>query len=683
LFSSTAFASAPAQLLEKAPIRFEPNGGQVSPSALWTARGPGYAFAFTRDATLLHFADRTIRLKLDGANPSARYAASDQASVSTSYFLGGVRATVPGFHKLRRIGVYPGIDMIYYGAGRQLEYDFEIAPGADPSRIGLRFEGADAIRLNGRGEVVLSISSGEVTQRVPVVYQRRSSGAIVSVEAHYLVADGDPGMIRLSLGGYDPAEPLIVDPTLLFTTYLTGSGFDSSTAIAHDSHGFYYVGGDTYSTDFELVGDSYNVFDEGNRDTWVMKLNPLASSPDQIIVYSTYYGGTGSDFLKSLAVDAAGVIYFGGATSSSDIPMVNSYASANPNSNNVHGFFAVIDPAQSGAAGLLYSTYFGGTNTDEIDGIAVGGGKVYLTGFTNSSDFPKGGPYASAYVAGQDAFVAEFDISQGGASSLAASAYLSGSADDYGRAVAVDTKGLVYVAGSTFSPDFPISANANQSAYTAVGDIFLTQIDLNAGKIVYSTYLGGSGVDEAKRIFIEPSGRVALTGYTLSPDFPITQNAAQPLFGGTQNTDGTSNAFLSILDPTAQSARGLVYSTYFGGSGGEIAYGLSRDSSGNYVLGGFTISTDLPVTTNALNPVSAGGGSDGFLAVINPSAPPLNSLVYSSYITSPGLQSVSGVDVDAAGNIYVTGSTTSNIFSFPKPSSPGDSDAFLLVLSLK
>jgi len=680
--SLASWAATPAQLLATAPVRFEPNRGQARKEALWTARGMGYAFAFTADAAVLRLGNRAVRLTFDGSNRAASFQGVEEAPGRTNYFTGSFRGSVPGFRKLRRSGVYPGVDVVYYGNGQQLEYDFEIAPGADPSRIRLKFDGADDVRLNPQGDLVLQLGSGEVTQRLPVVYQKRPSGETVAIAASYRM--DNHGLVRLTLGAYRADEQLVIDPAILYTTYINGSGTDAAIAIAHDSQGFIYLAGNTNSIDFPLQGTPYQLFDNGNQDAMFVKLDPTPPGNDGQVIYGTYLGGTGQETLLGMAVDpATGLVYLTGSTASLDFPVTSGAYLASITANS-HMFLSVIDPNQ-GTSGLIYSTYFGGTNFEEGDGIAVSGGLIYVVGTTNSTDLPTfspnttAAPYQTALAGDADAFVAEFDPTQSGPSSLVASTYLGGSNDDFARTIAIDANGKVYVAGRTHSFDYPIAGNAYDGTYQPGGDIFLTEIDLNAEALVYSTFLGGSNLDEADKLVLDPSGRIALTGMTLSADYPVTQNAEQPML------KGISNTFLTILDPSQPPAQALFYSTYFGGSVAEVSTGLRLDAAGKYYLSGYTISPDLPVSGNALNPTSAGGGVDGFVAVINPSADAFHSLVYSSYITSTGYQIAYDVDVDPAGVIYVTGVSNGNLFTPDQAqhtSGQGNPDVFLLIFTL-
>jgi len=711
-------ASTPtaAKLLESTPIRFEPNSGLQPGSIRWTARGRGYSFAFTDRATLLRVADRTVRLTFPGANHSTanhRFQGEQPQRAPTNYFLGlknneQKRLSVPAFGRLRETGVYRGIDVVYYGNGGELEYDFEIAPGADPSRIRMRFDGADAVRLNDRGEIVLTLDSGEIVQHLPVVYQRRASGEIVNVEAAYRIARD--GTVRLAIAAYNPAEPLIVDPGITYAGYLSGSIADFGVAIAHDSQGILYLAGNTYSTDFPNTSNAYLTANAGNLDIWLMQLDPVSNT----VLYSSYLGGPANDMMQAMTIDQNGVFYITGSSVSGDFPVSAGALISTNSALIVTGFVSMIDPTQ-GTNGLIYSSYIGGSTTgdaDEGDGIAVANGKIYVTGVTTSADFPiAGAPYQPTIGGSSDAFVVEFDPTQSGNASEVAATYLGGVADDRGRTIAVDAAGLVYVAGTTFSFGFPVVINAYQQAYAGGGDGFLSVLNLNTGGLVYSTFLGGSSQDEVKKMVIDPAGNVAMTGYTLSGDFPVTLNAYQNDFGG------TSNAFLAILNIQAsQLGVGLTYSTYYGGTGGEVAYDLKLDAYGRYYLCGYTLSQDLPVTQDALYPHSFGASNDGFIAVIDPSASRAsgNGLVYATYITGPGAQAAYGVDVlnaPASGSsraidgrsidggsiarhsavtnpvvqIFSTGSTTSNVFPFGAAQNlnPGKSSVFVLGIELQ
>ncbi len=659
--SLAASSTGATQLLETAPIRFEPNAG-IQPSQIrWIARGQGYAFAFTDRATMLRLADRTVQLKFPGSNRDRQFRGESRQSVSTNYFIEQKRASVPAFAKLRVSEVYPGIDVVYYGNGREMEYDFEIAPGADPSRIRIQFEGADAVTLNDAGEVVLTLGSGEVKQRAPIVYQRRASGEIAHIDAKYRI--GPDGVVRLALAGYDPKAKLIVDPVITYTGYLAGTIADTGIAIAHGANGVMYMAGNTVSIDFPTSVDGFQTVNNGGQDIWLMVLDP--SKGGAAIVYSTYLGGASDDTLKAMTIDQNGVFYITGATVSVAFP-VSASAIPYTSAGLSHAFVSMVDPSQ-GANGLIYSTYLAGSQTEEGDGIAVASGKIYVTGTTNSDDFPMAGtPLQGTRSVSFDAFVAEIDPTQSGAASEVFGTYLGGSGADAGRTIAVDAAGLVYVAGSTYSFDFPLSANAYQPGNHDDGDGFLAVLNPATGALVYSTFLGGSSTDEIKKILIDPAGRVAMTGYTLSFDFPVSQNAYQPVFGG------VANAFLAILDLKAsQAGAGLTYSTFYGGTGGEVAYDLKLDAAGHYYLCGYTLSPDLPVTPNAVSPNSGGAGLDGFIAVIDPAAAPTggNALVYATYVTSSdGFQIVYGIDVDAAGVVYATGFTTGVIF--PAGSAP-------------
>jgi hypothetical protein len=666
------------RLLAGAPIRFEaierPDHRQE-----WTAHGPGFEYRFFDQTIAVRVGDRFARIAFEGAQPVRQFEAYDPTPSKVQYFIGTSRSERPGFFHLRQKNVYPGIDVVYYGRGQDLEYDFEVAPGADPSRIRLRFPGADDFRINANGEVLLTLGTQKLGQRAPVVYQRRSANEVVAVESQYTIHPD--GAVRLKLGDYNPAEKLIVDPVIAYTAYLSGSNNETPVSCIVDAQGMVYIGGSTRSTDLPLSSNpnNYQIVQGGTQDAFVVKLNPNASSADQVFVYGTYFGGGADETLRGLAVDAKGLLYLTGTTSSSssNFPL-SSGAFQSTVSVNKHVFVSVIDPSQAPASALVYSTFLGGTNFEEPYGIAVAKGKVFVTGYTTSDDFPVGNAYQVARVGGYDAFVTEIDPTQSGFASLIGSTFFGGSGQDIARAITVDSAGFVYIAGVTYSGDLPVTGNAYQRFYQGVGDAFIAKIDMTAAQLLYCSYFGTGDTEEAKKILVEPSGRVAIAGYTVSSAFPVTPNALQPVFGG------GSDAFLSIFDLTQPGPQQLAYSTYFGGSDAEVAYEMKRDASGKYYLGGYTLSKDLPITGDALNPGSDFGGVDGFVAVINPAAPLGKGLAYSSYYTSGGNQIVYALDVDSKGNIYVTGVATANVFpaGFAAHTSGfGNQDLFFSVVS--
>ena len=665
-----------SDVYSRIPLRFE-----AMDVNKWVAHGPGFGVGFRQDGTFIQFGNRGLKLSLEGreahGNKGARFEGLDKSPVQTNYFGRKFRA-VDAFGRLRQTGVYPGIDIVYYGKGQTLEYDFELAPGADPSQIRMRFEGVDSIRLGAHGQVILQLGDRQITQNPPVVYQRQAEHQIAGVPSSYVMeADGSIG---ITLGSYDPSRALVVDPTILFTGYLAGTSADVPIGIAHDKNGLIYLAGYTFSPDFPLVGTAYTPnFLTTAQQAFTTVMTPLDKNGNYI-TYSGFFSGAFGDYLTAMAVDANGVFYLTGYTDDATFPVTpNAYLTTNGGVRR--DFMAVLDSNLPAAAGLTYCTYFGGTTMDIPTGIAVGGGKIYLTGYTNSADYPvTAGAYQSTLPGGSfDGFVAEFDTSQSGTASLVASTYLGGAGTDTPRSIAVAADGQAWITGYTRSSDFPSTPNSFRPFYSGAGDAFLSRLDLNAMALTYSTFLGGSQQDQATRVLVEPSGHVAVTGFTLSNDFPVTPSALQ------SKQAGGGDAFLTIIDPTAQDfTKALVYSTYFGGSDVDVAYDMRFDAAGKYYLCGYTLSLDLPIQ-NAISPASDLGSVDAFVAVIDPAASPLEALVYSSYITGPGYQVAYGVDVDAQNNIYVTGTVLGDVFAGagePKPPPESNLNLFLLVFAL-
>jgi hypothetical protein len=666
-----AFAAPSAKIIQTAPIQFEQTGSE------WTARGLGYAFRFEKTGTAMRLGDSTLRMTFENSNPSAPFTGLDRSAHPTNSFRGQTYQRIENFARLRRTGIYPGIDLLYYSRNGELEYDFEVAPHADPSRIAMDIEGADSTHLNDRGDLLISLAGKELIERSPSVYQRRESGELVAVNASYKI--GKDGKVRFNIGTYDRSAALVIDPSIAYVAYIGGSGGDVGVSVAHDAQGFMYIGGYTFSIDFPVGGNSFSQTPTGGEDCFVIKLNPNASDPTQIIVYSTYYGGTSNDIMTAMKVSPTGLMYFTGNTNSTNFP-VSTSAYSGVLSAGTHAFMVELDSNQDGANSQIFSSYFGGTtiadgsvgSVDSGQGIFVASnGIVYLTGYTTSIDLPLVGASQGVNAGSYDAFVAKFDPTQSGTSSLLFATYLGGFAQDWGQDIGVDANGLIYVTGFTFSTNFPFTSATAFSNYSGEGDAFLTVIDSGQGIVDYSTFFGGGdGFDEANKIIVDPAGKsVAIAGYTLATTLPVTQNAYQTVMPALSNVDASgnqlaSNGFLAVINTkTTAPNQGLLYSTYFGGFGGEVLLGLRMDAQGRYYICGYTLSQNLPVTAGALNTASAGGGIDGFVAVLNPSAAaPASQLVYSSYVTSTGTQAVNDVDVDAKGIVWMTGVASGNIF---------------------
>lgn len=668
-----------AHALAVSPIRFEPNAGQMDARARFAARGLNYGFVFLSDRTLLSLMEdgasaHTVAMRFAGSDIRAAFEGLDPLDVRTNYFHGARknwRTDVPSYGRLLRRNVYPGIDVVYYGNGRQLEYDFVVHPGADPTQIRLQFRGAERVRTSETGDLLLTVGGKDLVQRKPVIYQIASTGAKELVEGAYRIRGGE---VRFTLAHYDRARALTVDPTLVYGGYLGGGQDEVPVGVAVDPKGLLYTAGSTFSTDFALNGDSYATTNAGDLDVFVAQVDPSNSN----VIYASYIGGTSADTATAMAVDANGLIQVTGFTLSSDFPTPNGYQTTYSAAED--GFFFAIDPYQSGTNSMVYSTYFGGGYLDKPLGLALDGhGKAYITGRTTSPDFPvTGNALQSAQIAGDDAFLTVFDLTQAGSASLYYSTFFGGDRFDTGWSVAVDANGVVYLAGSTFSDDLPATGNAYDRAYNNGGDAFFAVIDISkSAPIQYCTYFGGSDLEEFLKVRVDSAGRVILAGYTASADMPVTANAAQAAFGG------QADAIMAVFDITKPPAQQLLYSTYLGGSNPEVAMDFAEDAAGGIYVVGYTQSSDFPVTAGAMQATYGNGGGDAFLTRLDPNLTS-GTLTYGSYIGGPGYSVAYGIAIGGNGDLYLAGSTTSTVLgglNFGlRVAAVGNADVFLLQL---
>ncbi|MDP9159568.1 MAG: SBBP repeat-containing protein [Acidobacteriota bacterium] len=548
---------------------------------------------------------------------------------TSNYFRGNDpkewRTGVQSYSKVRFQNVSPGIDFVFYGTQQQIEYDIVVAPGTDPGSIKLAYDGQRNMRVDNRGNLILEAEGGgQVVQQKPFVYQL-VDGTKKSVAGHYVMKGQRE--VGFTVGNYDHRRALILDPILSYSTYLGGSGDDAGNAIAVDSAGNAYVTGSTQSPNFPTASPFQSAY-HFNTDAFVTKLNPAGTA----FIYSTYLGGNGLDTGFGIAADSSGNAYVTGGTTSTNFPTVSPI--------QTHGgiFLTKLNP--TGTA-LLYSTYYGGTNSEQANAIAIdSAGDAYIAGQTASTDFPTKSSFQSVSGGNYDAFVAEFNPT---GTATIYSTYLGGSGRDTGQGVAVDTLGNAYVTGQTFSTNFP--THSPLQATTSGDSIFVTKLSPTGNTLVYSTYFGGNAGQIGNAIAIDPSNNAYVTGTTNSGNFPL-KNAFQKTFG-----------FAYVFKLNA-AGNALIYSTYLSDAG----TGIAADSAGNAYVTGYTTSTTFP-TKNPVQP-ALGGLNDAFLIVFNPTG---TSLLYSSYLGGSNNDYGAGIALDTNGAAYVTGRTSSTNFPTKNP----------------
>jgi hypothetical protein len=661
-----AAESNPVRTLAMAPLRFEPAETSLADSpATFVARDARFRFEFTSHQAVLHNGSKDVRLSFEGFNPAAHIQGAQLLNSTTNLYFGNDRSkwrrAVPNFGRLEVPGLYRGIDLVYYGNGRELEYDLTVNPGADPQRIRLRLDNA---RVDRRGSLV-----SELIQKQPVAYQIGADGSRHSVRSSY--RKNTDGSYGFQLGAYDRSRALVIDPVITVAQYFGGSYSDIAYTIGHDSNGLVYIGGNTFSPDLPLAGSSYQTSNQGTENVFLAVVNPGLPASSQVI-YVSYIGGNATDILNGMTVGPNGDVYMTGSTTSGTFPVANAAQTAIGGSTGAADAFVLwMSPTQT----LTFSTFYGGSLLESGQAVAVdSAGKIWVSGDTQSTDLPNASGFQTSLIGVQNMFLAVFDPSKSGSATEIYSMYFGGTHWDEAYGIAVAPDGTAWVAGGTYSSDIWIEGNPYQGAYGGDGDAYIIHLNpaLGANALLYSSFLGGSGIDEATSLVLDPSGRIILSGYTLSPNFPVTSNAFQTKYGG--DTD----AFVAVLD-TAK--RQLVYSTYFGGAGPDAAMDLKEDSSGILYLCGYTQSAGLPSTSGALQ-AGYDGSIDAFGLKLDPSKDGAAGIDYFTYLGTDGLQVAYGVDFDAKGDMYLAGYSTYAIlapFGGPERATlAGTVDAFVI-----
>jgi Bacterial Ig-like domain (group 3)/MBG domain (YGX type)/Chitobiase/beta-hexosaminidase C-terminal domain/Bacterial Ig-like domain (group 1)/Beta-propeller repeat len=758
----------------KLPLSFEANHGQTNAQVRFISRGSGYSLFLTNTeavlalrkpdkqdpqiaSDLLHgkavesdvkkFKTDVVRMQLAGAGGGLRVNGEDKLPGTANYFIGSDpqkwHSDVPTYSKVRYSGVYPGVDLVYYGNQQQLEYDFVVAPNTDPGSIKLHFAGAKRLQVAKNGDLDIVAKNGEIAFQKPVVYQDKN-GQRRPIEGRFVLEAGNS--IGFVVGPYDHSQPLVIDPTLAYSTYLGGnSGGSYGTAIAVDSSGDAYVTGITYPTNFPTTSGAFQTANNSSTptvfDAFVTKLNATGTA----LVYSTYLGGSGNisvagtlnhgDYPTSIQVDSSGNAYVVGIAYSTDFPKTSgAYQTVNNGgSNGVSNCF--VTKLNTTGTALVYSTYLGGSGISGYAGSAslgiAGGdgcnalaidasGDVYVAGEAYSSNFPvTSGAYQttnkSASSSRPNAFVSKLNPN---GTALDYSTYLGGSDGDGGSGIAVDTSGNAYIAGATYSSDFPETSGAYQSSNNDTGNgsaAFVTKLNATGSSLTYSTYLGGSGNpngpsgnnngDAALSIAVDSSDDAYIFGLTSSSDFPTSSGAYQT----------TNNAFSSALGPNYfvtklnTSGASLVYSTYLGGSALDAntgSAGMAVDSSGDVYITGYAMGADFPVTANAYQAAPACTFAtyqsvpyeyeSPVFAELNPTG---TGLVYSTYFGGSGTLYISGslvsvyncdkgygLGLDSSNNVYLTGNAASSNFPITtgayQTTNPVNGSAFISKFSM-
>ncbi|HKS96923.1 MAG TPA: SBBP repeat-containing protein [Terriglobia bacterium] len=635
------------------PLSFEMNEGQADRRARFVARGSGYVALLEPEQIVLRLRPSSgakrgasLGITLVNANRDATVSGVDLLPGKSNYFVGqnpaGWHTNIPTYSKVRYAEVYRGVDLMAYGNQRQLEYDFVLAPHSDVGQLRLRLDGARRLTVDAQGNLAIATAGGDLRFLRPVAYQGSDPAARRLVRATYIL--GPHHEIGFKVASYDARRPLVIDPVLSYSTFLGGSGGDVGEGIAVDASGNAYVTGATASLNFPTSSPLQSTIG-GGEDAFVAKLNAAGTA----LTYSTYLGGSGDDFGNAIAIDSSGNAYVTGNTASTNFPTTTG-AFQTKYGGSADAFVAVLNP--SGAA-LVYSSYLGGSGSDFGQGIAVdSSGNAYVTGSTDSTDFPTAKPLQSANGGASDAFVAKVNSS---GSTLVYSTYLGGASADAGQAIAVDGAGNAYVAGATASANFPV-ANAFQPASGGGDqDAFVSKLSADGSTLVYSTYLGGSGADRAFGITLDSAANAYVVGDTTSANFPTTSGVVQA------SNNGSSDAFASKLNAAGSA---LVYSTLLGGSDLDRASAVAVDASGHAFITGLTQSGNFP-TAHSVQTKFGGGTcgsspcSDAFVAELDP---PAASLVYSTYLGGSGADAGQAIALDSSGNAYVAGGTASSNF---------------------
>ncbi len=612
------------------PLRFEP---------VQTAEGSGFRTAghpgeVLLTASAIHFgAAVPARLRLVGGGEVAPRG-EEEAPYVLNYLLGpssAWRTQVPVYAGVRYPGVYPGIDLIFHGRRGELEFDFEVAPGADPARIRFQLSGFEEVVTEADGKLRLVLGNEQLTLRAPLAYQE-SDGVRLAVACDFRPVGA--GEFGFALGQYKPELPLVIDPILEFSTYLGSGQADSISAVVPAPGDVIYVAGWTTSAGLGR-GTVLQADAAGGRDAFVARFN----QGGRALAWLTYLGGNRDDVAADLEIDAAGNLYVVGDTSSADFPTQNPFQASLRSAPDV---FAL--KLSSGGSALIWSTYLGGGRADNASAAVLAGQELLVAGTTSSTDFPVQNALqaqlnGTGSGSASDAFLVRFNLA---GSALVFGTYLGGSGVDQAGELALSPSALPVVAGSTDSTNFPVQ-DAVQPARSGGRDAFVAELSANGASLVFSTYLGGSSTEAAYGLTVGPDGTLWLAGETASNNFPLQDPIQWNYLAGLE---------MFVTGFAADRSR-IVYSTYLGGSGTDSARDLALDSHGRVVVGGYSGSPEFPLRGTGFVKRAL---TDLVVVILDFRR---NLIAFSSVVGGVGDEIPGGMALGTDGSIYLAGATNS------------------------
>jgi Abnormal spindle-like microcephaly-assoc'd, ASPM-SPD-2-Hydin/Beta-propeller repeat len=596
-----------------------------------------------------------IGVRFIGADKRAKPGALGEQEAKYNYFRGNdPQKWISGARSYQGVAyrnLYPGIDLRVSGDQGRMKNEYLLSPGADPSTIRIKYDGAKALKVNKKGQLEIQTSAGMLLEDIPLSYQVVDGKKREVRTAYRIAADQS---VQFRVGKYRKDTELVIDP-LIYSTLLGGTGNESGQGIAVDGSGNVYVAGYTFSSDFPATSGAYDTSYNGAKEVFVIKLNSSGTG----LLFATFLGGSSDDEAKGIGLDGSGNAYVSGYTASTDFPVTSGALDTSYNGGTSDSFIAKLN---SSGSTLIYSTYLGGSGWEYEFALFVDASvNAYVTGYTSSSNFPTtSGAYDTSFNGGtSDAFVVKINSS---GTTLLYSTYLGGAiGQDAGYGLFVDGSGYAYVVGYTGSTDYPTTVGAYDTTSSTNSDGFVTKLNAAGNALVYSTFLGGSGYDEPRGIVVDGSGNAFIVGFAGSTDFPTTLGAYDTSYNG-----GSYDPFVTKLN---SSGSALLYSTYMGGGGYDGNIGVALDTSGIVYVVGTTQSSDFPTTPDAYD-TGFSGASDAFVAALNSWGA---ALLYSTYLGGAGFDEGHGIALDGSRMAYVTGSTQSSDF----PTTAGAHDTTL------